>query len=58
MKRLLLSSIAVVTGLFILEPCFISAESFTEGVRVSPETLTLKPVNMFGNLSVRPKGRS
>ena len=56
MKRLLLSSIAVVTGLFILEPCFISAESFTEGVRVSPETLTLKPGEYVWEPERAPEG--
>jgi hypothetical protein len=39
----LLSLMAVVAGLFVLERCFISAETFTEGVRVSPETVILKP---------------
>jgi hypothetical protein len=29
------------------------AETFTEGIRVSPETVSLKPANMFGNLSAR-----
>jgi len=38
----LFSFIAIVAGLFVLEPPFISAETFTEGVRVSPDTLTLK----------------
>jgi hypothetical protein len=42
MKRLFSSSVAVVTALFILERCFMLAESFTEGVRVSPDTVTLK----------------
>jgi hypothetical protein len=56
MKRLLLSSIAVVTGLLILEPCFISAESFTEGVRVSPETLTLKPGEYVWEPERAPEG--
>ncbi len=42
MRRLFSSLVAIVTALFILERCFIFAESFTEGVRVSPDTVTLK----------------
>src|SRR5262245_47632000 len=33
----------VVVALFLIERAFISAETFTEGVRVSPDTVTLKP---------------
>ena len=39
----LFSLMAIVAGLFVLERCFISAETFTEGVRVSPKTVILKP---------------
>jgi hypothetical protein len=42
MKRLFSSLVVIVTALFIPERCFIFAESFTEGVRVSPDTVTLK----------------
>jgi hypothetical protein len=42
MRRLFSSLVAIVTALFVLERCFIFAESFTEGVRVSPDTVTLK----------------
>jgi hypothetical protein len=38
----LFSLIAIVAGLFVLERCFVSVETFTEGIRVSPETVTLK----------------
>jgi hypothetical protein len=49
MKRFLFSLIAITTGFFILGQCFISPQSFADGVRVSPETVTL------GNVSARPK---
>jgi hypothetical protein len=39
----LFSLMAIVAGLVVLDLGLISAESFTEGVRVSPETVTLKP---------------
>jgi len=55
--KFLFSLLATVTGLFVIAWSVILAESFTEGVRVSPETLTLNPVNMFGNLSARRKDR-
>jgi hypothetical protein len=42
MKSLLSSSITILSGLFVLAWSFMLAETFTEGVRVSPETLTLK----------------
>lgn len=41
--KLLLSFLATVAGLFAVTWSVMLAESFTEGVRVSPETLTLKP---------------
>ena len=37
------SLFAIVAALFVLERAFISAKIFTEGVRVSPDTVTLKP---------------
>ena len=36
------SFLATVIGLVVLARSFMLAETFTEGVRVSPETLTLK----------------
>jgi L,D-transpeptidase catalytic domain len=38
----LFSLLAIVAALFALERTFIGAETFTEGVRVSPDTVTLK----------------
>jgi len=35
------SLLAIVAALFVLERAFISAETFTEGVRVSPDTVPL-----------------
>ena len=35
----LFSLMAIVAGLFVLDLGLISAETFTEGVRVSPETV-------------------
>jgi hypothetical protein len=52
----LLLFIAFAAGPLVLERPIIFAETFTEGVRVSPETVTLKPVNTFGNPSARRKG--
>src|SRR5438045_7851249 len=43
MKYLLSSSVTVLSGLFVLAWSIVLAETFTEGVRVSPETLALKP---------------
>ena len=43
MKSLLSLCLAVATTFFILERALVCAEIFTEGVRVSPETVTLKP---------------
>lgn len=43
MRSLFSSSIASFTGLFVLAWSFMVAETFTEGIRVSPETVTLKP---------------
>ena len=37
----LFSLLVIVAALFVLERAFISAETFTEGVRVSPDTVTL-----------------
>jgi hypothetical protein len=43
MKSLFSSFIVLAAGLLVLERALILAETFTEGVRVSPETVTLKP---------------
>ena len=51
------SLLAVVAAFFIVEHAFISAETFTEGVRVSPDTLTLKPGQYVWEQSVRRKDR-
>ena len=42
MKSLFSSSIAILAGLLVLAWSFMLAETFTEGVRVSPETVSLK----------------
>src|SRR5438132_8423149 len=42
MKSSFSSVVAVATSLFILGRSIVSAEIFTEGVQVSPETVTLK----------------
>jgi L,D-transpeptidase-like protein len=52
-----LSSLIVITvGLFILEWLFIGAETFTEGVRVSPDTVTLKPGEYVWEPERAPEG--
>ncbi len=42
MKSSLSSFLILVAALLILEPLIASAETFTAGVRVSPETVKLK----------------
>jgi hypothetical protein len=54
MKSLLF--IAFVAGLLILERSSIFAETFTEGVRVSPETVTLKPGEYVWEPERAPEG--
>ena len=39
--KYLFSLAAIVAAFVVLERAFISAETFTEGVRVSPDTVTL-----------------
>ena len=51
-----LSLVAFVTALFILERCFTFAETFTEGVRVSPDTVTLKPGEYVWEPERAPEG--
>ena len=41
--KFVFSLAAIIVALFVLERAFIAAETFTEGVKVSPETVTLKP---------------
>ena len=40
--KCLYSLLAVMAGLFVFERAFMAAETFTDGVRVSPDTVTLK----------------
>ena len=54
MKFLLL--IAFASGLLVLERALILAETFTEGVRVSPETVTLKPGEYVWEPERAPEG--
>jgi L,D-transpeptidase catalytic domain len=56
MKCLFSSSISTLTGLFVLAGSLILAEVFTEGVRVSPETLTLKPGQYVWEPERAPEG--
>ena len=52
----LFSLLAIVAGLVVLDLSLISAESFTEGVRVSPETVTLKPGQYVWEPERAPEG--
>ena len=54
--KFLFSLLATVTGLFVVGWSVILAESFTEGVRVSPETLTLKPGQYVWEPERAPEG--
>src|SRR5260370_34306889 len=56
MKALFSSSSAILTGLLVLDLSLISAESFTEGVRVSPETVSLKPGQYVWEPERAPEG--
>jgi hypothetical protein len=56
MKRFFFSLIAITTGFFILGQCFISAESFAEGVGVSPETVTLNSGQYIWERERAPEG--
>lgn len=47
---------AIVAGLVVLQRTFISAETFTEGVRVSPDTVTLKPGQYVWEPERAPEG--
>jgi len=48
--------LAIVAALFVLEQAFIAAETFTEGVRVSPDTVTLKPGQYVWEPERAPEG--
>jgi len=46
----------MVAALFALERAFIAAETFTEGARVSPDTITLKPGQYVWEPERAPEG--
>jgi hypothetical protein len=52
----LYSLLAILAALFVLERAFISAETFTDGVRVSPDTVTLKSGQYVWEPERAPKG--
>jgi len=56
MKSLFSSSIAILTGLLVLVWSFVLAETFTEGIRVSPETVSLKPGQYVWEPERAPEG--
>src|SRR5438067_8076342 len=56
MKSLLSLCLAVATTFFILERALVCAETFTEGARVSPETVTLKPGEYVWEPERAPEG--
>ncbi|HEU0276004.1 MAG TPA: L,D-transpeptidase [Candidatus Udaeobacter sp.] len=56
MKSLLSLFIVFVAGLLVIERPIIFGEAFTEGVRVSPETVTLKPGEFVWEPERAPEG--
>jgi hypothetical protein len=56
MKSLFFSFIVLAGGVLALERPLIFAETFTEGVRVSPETVTLKPGEYVWEPERAPEG--
>src|SRR6266403_5080196 len=56
MKSSFSSSIAILTGLLVLAWSFMLAETFTEGIRVSPETVSLKPGQYVWEPERAPEG--
>src|SRR5438034_10810183 len=52
----LFSLMAIVAGLIVLDLGLLSAETFTECVRVSPETVTLKPGEYVWEPERAPEG--
>ena len=51
------SFLTTAVNVLILARCIISAETFTEGVRVSPETVTLKPGEYVWEPERAPEGQ-
>jgi hypothetical protein len=56
MKTLLTAFVTVAVGLVCRDGSLLFAESFTEGVRVSPETVTLKPGQYVWEPERAPEG--
>jgi hypothetical protein len=56
MKSLFSSFLAVASSLLILRCFIVSAEIFTEGMQVSPETVTLKPGQYVWEPERAPEG--
>jgi len=56
MKSSLSSFLPFAAALLVLRPFLVSAETFTEGVRVSPETVTLKPGEYVWEPERAPEG--
>ena len=56
MKSLFSSSIVILTGSLVLVWSFMLAETFTEGIRVSPETVNLKPGQYVWEPERAPEG--
>src|SRR6476659_6198531 len=56
MKSLFSSAIAILAGLLVLVCSFVLAETFTEGIRVSPETVSLKPGQYVWEPDRAPEG--
>src|ERR1700741_2568171 len=56
MKSLFSSSVAIITGMLVLAWSFMLAETFTEGTRVSPETVNLKPGQYVWEPERAPEG--
>ena len=56
MKSSFSSVLVLAAVLLILEPFIVSAETFTEGMRVSPETVTLKPGQYVWEPERAPEG--
>jgi hypothetical protein len=54
--KFLFSLTAIIAALVVLERTLISAETFTEGVRVSPDTSTLKPGQYVWEPERAPEG--
>ena len=56
MKSSLSSFLPFAAALLVLRPFLVSAETFTEGMRVSPETVTLKPGQYVWEPERTPEG--